>query len=275
TDIDDGGIVQRGDYGRRNIYYGVREHAMAATANGMVMHGGLRPFVGTFLIFSDYLRPSLRLGALMDAPVIYVFTHDSIGLGGDGPTHQPVAALMSLRAIPNVTVIRPADANETAQAWVAALKNDEGPTALVFSRQNLPVLQVPTNSVAKGAYIIADADGAPDVILIGTGSEVYKCLEAKEKLDAAGIRANVVSMPSFELFEAQSDEYKERVLPHHVKARVAVEAGASQGWYKYVGLEGAIIGLDHFGASGEGDVIMEKFGFTAENIARTARRLLK
>ena len=275
TDIDDGGVVQRGNYGARNIYYGIREHAMAATANGMVMHGGLRPFIGTFLIFSDYLRPSLRLGALMDAPVVYVFTHDSIGLGGDGPTHQPVAALMALRAIPNLTLIRPADANETAQAWVAALKNSKGPTALVFSRQNLPVLKVPAGSVEKGAYIAADADGAPDVILIGTGSEVYKCLAAKERLDASGVKAKVVSMPSFELFEKQNAEYKERVLPHHVTARVAVEAGATQGWYKYVGLEGAVIGLDRFGASAEGDEVMEKFGFTAENIAKTARRLLK
>ena len=275
TDIEDGGVVQRGNYAGRNIYYGIREHAMAATANGMVMHGGLRPFVGTFLIFSDYLRPSLRLGALMDAPVVYVFTHDSIGLGGDGPTHQPVAALMALRAIPNLTLIRPADANETAQAWVAALKNSKGPTALVFSRQNLPVLKVPAGSVEKGAYIAADADGAPDVILIGTGSEVYKCLEAKKRLDASGVKAKVVSMTSFELFEAQSAEYKERVLPHHVTARVAVEAGATQGWYKYVGSEGAVIGLDRFGASAEGDEVMEKFGFSAENIAKTARRLLK
>ena len=275
TDIDDAGIIQRNNYAGHNVYYGVREHAMAAAANGMVMHGGLRPFIGTFLIFSDYLRPSLRLGALMDAPVIYVFTHDSIGLGGDGPTHQPIASLMALRAIPNLTLIRPADGNETAQAWVCALENTEGPTALVFTRQNVPNLEVPKGSVEKGAYIVADSDGAPDVILIATGSEVHKCLEAKETLAASDIKAKVVSMPSFELFDKQDEDYKERVLPHHVKVRVALEAGSPLGWHKYVGTDGAVIGLERFGASAEGDVVMEKLGISADNVMRTVRRLMK
>jgi transketolase len=274
TDIDDTAIIQRGSYSGRNIYFGVREHAMAAAANGMVLHGGLRPFVGTFLIFSDYLRPSLRLSALMEAPVIYVFTHDSIGLGGDGPTHQPIAALMALRAIPDVVVIRPADANETVQAWVEALKRTDGPTALALTRQNVPNLEVPAGSVAKGAYVLADSDGAPEVILIGTGSEVQHCLAAKKTLEAAGTPTRVISMPSMELFEAQSIDYKEQILPHYVKTRVAVEAGATQGWYKYVGLEGAVVGIDHFGASAEGDVVMEKYGFTADNVVKTVKELL-
>lgn len=274
TDIDDGGIVQKGRYGGNNIYYGVREHAMAAAANGMVLHGGLRPFVGTFLIFSDYLRPSLRLGALMEAPVIYVFTHDSIGLGGDGPTHQPIASVAALRAIPNVQVIRPADGNETAQAWVCALKNMHGPTALVFSRQNLPNLDVPAGSVEKGAYIAADSNGDPNAILIATGSEVHKCLEAKQELDSAGIQTRVVSMPSVELFEAQDKSYRDSVLPPSVKIRVAVEAGSTLGWHKYVGLDGAVIGIDRFGASADGDLLMEKFGFSADNIVRTVKGLM-
>jgi transketolase len=274
TDIDDTAIIQRGSYSGRNIYFGVREHAMAAAANGMALHGGLRPFVGTFLIFSDYLRPSLRLSALMEAPVIYVFTHDSIGLGGDGPTHQPIAALMALRAIPNVVVIRPADANETAQAWVEALKRHEGPTVLALTRQDVPHLEVPADSVAKGAYIIADSDGPPEVILIGTGSEVQHCLTAKKTLEAAGTPTRVISMPSMELFEAQSLDYKEHLLPHYVKTRVAIEAGATQGWYKYVGLEGAVIGIDHFGASADGALLMEKYGFTADNIVKTVKERL-
>ena len=243
TDIDGTSIIQRSDYTGRNIYFGVREHAMAAAANGMALHD-LRPFVGTFLIFSDYLRPSLRLAAVMDQPVMYVFTHDSIGLGGDGPTHQPIAALMALRAIPNMTVIRPADANETAQAWAYALRHQDGPVAFALTRQNVPNLEVPKGSVAKGAYVAADADGAPDVILIATGSEVHKCLEAKEVLEGEGVKARVVSMPSFEIFDAQDETYRESVLPTSVRARVAVEAGSPLGWQKYTGLDGAVIGLE-------------------------------
>ena len=277
TDIDDTSIIQRGNYSGRNIYFGVREHAMAAAANGMALHD-LRPFVGTFLIFSDYLRPALRLSALMDQPVVYVFTHDSIGLGGDGPTHQPVAALMALRAIPNMTVIRPADANETAQAWAYALRHQDGPVALALTRQNVPNLEVPKGSVAKGAYIAAEArtdgGGAPDLILIGTGSEVHKCLEAKEVLEGDGVKTRVVSMASFEIFNAQDENYRESVLPKGVRARVAVEAGSLLGWGDYVGLDGAVVGLDRFGASGEGDVVMEKLGFNTPHIVETAKRVL-
>lgn len=274
TTLEDVPFVKTGDFAGRNIHFGVREHAMAACANGMALHGGVRPYVATFLIFSDYLRPSLRLGALMGAPVIYVFTHDSIGLGGDGPTHQPISQLMALRAIPNVTLFRPADGNETAQAWLCALENQDGPSALALTRQGVPQLEVPAGSVKKGAYVIADADGSPDVILIGTGSEVHKCLEAKQQLDGEGINTRVVSMPSFELFEQQSEDYRESVLPKAIRARVAVEAGASLGWQKYVGLDGGLVTIDHFGASAEGEVLMEKFGFTAENISKTAREVL-
>lgn len=275
TDITGSPILQRGAYGGRNLYFGVREHAMAAIANGLALHGGLRPFVGTFLVFSDYLRPSLRLAALMELPVIYVFTHDSIGLGGDGPTHQPIDTLMALRAIPNLAVIRPADANETMQAWTVALARRQGPTALALTRQNVPNLAVPPGSVAKGAYVLADSDGPPEVLLIGTGSEVQLCLKAKTLLAAEGIAARVISMPSMELFEAQSLEYREALLPDYVTVRVAVEAGATLGWYKYVGRDGIVIGIDRFGASAEGEVLMEKYGFTAEAITAAVKARLK
>lgn len=267
-------FIQKGDYGGRNIHFGVREHAMAAMMNGMALTGGLRPYGGTFLIFSDYLRPSLRLAALMELPVIYVFTHDSVGLGGDGPTHQPVEQLMSLRMVPNLVVIRPADASETYQAWLEALKHQDGPTALALSRQGLPVLEVPEGSVAKGAYVLADAEGEPDVILIGTGSEVSLCLAAKERLLEEGVAARVVSMPSWELFEEQDESYRESVLPREVSARVAVEAGVSVGWERYVGHSGATVSLDRFGASAPGDVVMDKLGFNVDNVVRTVQALL-
>lgn len=275
TDIKAEGILQKNNYAARNIYFGIREHAMAAIGNGLILHGGLRSFVGTFLMFADYLRPALRLGALMETPTIFVFTHDSIGVGGDGPTHQPIGTVMSLRAIPNVTVIRPADANETMQAWVVALKHKHGPSALVFTRQDLPHLAVPANSVSKGAYILADSESAADVILMASGSEVYKCLEAKDILEQDGTQVRVVSVPSFELFDAQSQAYKEQVLPHFVKTRVAMEAGATQGWHKYTGLDGAVIGLDRFGASAEGDEVMEKLGISTTNLVKTVKDLLK
>ena len=248
---------------------------MAAIGNGLVLHGGIRSFVGTFLMFADYLRPSLRLGALMEASTIFVFTHDSIGVGGDGPTHQPIGTVMSLRAIPNSTVIRPADANESMQAWVEAVKNTHGPTSLVFTRQNVPNLDVPAGSVARGAYILSDSDGAPEVILMASGSEVYKCIEAQETLKNQGIEARVVSVPSFELFDKQDDTYKEQILPHFVDVRVAMEAGATQGWYKYVGLGGAVIGIDRFGESAEGEEIMEKFGISSANLVKTVKDILK
>lgn len=275
TDIKGEEILSKKDYAARNVYFGIREHVMAAIGNGLVLHGGVRSFVGTFLMFADYLRPSLRLGALMEAPTIFVFTHDSIGVGGDGPTHQPIGTVMSLRAIPNVTVIRPGDANESVQAWVEALKNTHGPTALVFTRQNIPNLDVPAGSVAKGAYILADSESAPEVILMASGSEVYKCLEAKEKLESEGVAVRVVSVPSFELFEKQEASYQEQVFPHYVKTRVAMEAGASQGWYKFTGLDGAVIGIDRFGESAEGDEIMELLGLTSDNLVKTVKDLLK
>ncbi len=266
-------FLSKDDYSARNIHFGVREHGMAAIANGLSLHGGLKPYVGTFLIFSDYLRPALRMSALMDQPVIYVFTHDSIGLGGDGPTHQPVAALTALRAIPHLMVIRPADGNETAQAWAYALTSKH-PVAFALSRQGLPHLDVPRGSVKKGAYIISDSDGTPDLILIGTGSEVSLCLEAKELLEGDGTSVRVVSMPSSSLFDAQDESYRESVLPNEVRKRVAVEAGASLGWFKYVGLDGATVCLDRFGESADGDVVMDKLGFNAQNVADTARKLL-
>ncbi len=273
TTLEGVGFLSKDDYSARNIHFGVREHGMAAIANGLSLHGGLKPYVGTFLIFSDYLRPALRLSALMDQPVVYVFTHDSIGLGGDGPTHQPVAALTALRAIPQLTVIRPADGNETAQAWAYVMTSKE-PVALALSRQSLPHLDVPKGSVKKGAYVISDSDATPDLILIGTGSEVSLCLEAKKLLEQGGTNVRVVSMPSTEIFDAQDDAYRESVLPDGVRKRVAVEAGASLGWFKYVGLDGATVCLDRFGESADGDVVMDKLGFNAQNVADTARKLL-
>ena len=274
TDIDGASSLERGDYAGRIVHFGVREHAMAAIGNGMSLHGGVRPFVGTFLIFSDYLRPALRLSALMEQPVIYVLTHDSVGLGGDGPTHQPVEHLMSLRAIPNLLVLRPADGNETAQAWAIAARRTDGPTALALTRQGVPHLDVPAGAVAKGAYVVADAEGTPDVLLIATGSEVHVCLEAQAQLADEGIQARVVSMPSFELFERQDASYREQILPTEVRARVAVEAGRPLGWERWVGTHGAIVGIDTFGASAEGDVVLEKYGFTATNVAEHAKRVL-
>jgi len=260
--------------------FGVREHAMAGAANGMALHGGVRPYVGTFLIFSDYLRPSLRLSALMEQPVIYVFTHDSIGLGEDGPTHQPIEHLMALRAIPNLTLIRPADANETAQAWRAALQNDHGPTALALTRQGLPTLDRTTYASAKGvrqgAYVLSDDDDTPDAILIASGSEVQHIARAAETLRADdGINVRVVSMPSWALFDAQPDAYRDAVLPPNVDARLAMEAGRAQGWERHVGPKGRIIGIDRFGASAPGSTNMEQFGFTAEHVVDTVRAMLE
>ena len=275
TTIKDVPFMKKGDFSGRNIHFGVREHGMAAVANGLALHEGLRPYVATFLVFADYLRPSLRLAALMKQPVIYVFTHDSIGLGGDGPTHQPISQLMSLRAIPNLTVIRPADANETARAWSYALSQKETPTVLALSRQSLPTLEVPEDSVSRGAYILADCEGQVEVILIATGSEVAPSLAAKDLLAKDGIKVRVVSMPSFEIFEAQDETYKQTVLPNEVRARVAIEAGSSLGWQKYIGLDGATVTLDTFGASGDGGKLMEVFGFTAENIVRVAKEVLE
>jgi transketolase len=273
TDIKGAASLASNDHSGRIIHFGVREHAMAATANGLSLHGGVRPFVATFLIFSDYLRPSLRLSALMEQPIVYVFTHDSVGLGGDGPTHQPVETLMALRVIPNLTVIRPADANETAQAWRVALERRDGPTALALTRQTVPHLDVPAGAVARGGYVLADVEaGPPDVVLIGTGSEVAVCLAARSRLADEGIAARVVSLPSFELFAAQDRAYRDSVLPPAVRARVTVEAGASLGWERYAGDAGEIVALDRFGASAPGEVVLREFGFTPERVADAARR---
>ena len=273
TTLKDLPFISKDDYSGRNIHFGVREHAMAAVANGLSLHGGLKPYVATFLIFADYLRPALRLSALMDQPVIYIFTHDSIGLGGDGPTHQPIAVLTALRALPQLVVIRPADANETAQAWAYAMTS-KTPVAFALSRQDLPHLEIPKGSVKKGGYILADSDGTPDLILIATGSEVSISLEAKELLEQDGHKVRVVSMPSTDLFDEQPEAYRESVLPRAVRKRVAVEAGATLGWYKYGGLDGAVLGIDRFGESADGDELMRRFGFTAENVAEHARNLL-
>ena len=263
--------IQRGDFSGRNLHFGVREHCMGGVLNGLALHGGIIPYGGTFLVFSDYMRPSIRLAAMMGAHVIYVFTHDSIGVGEDGPTHQPVEQLASLRAVPELTVIRPADARETVEAWRVALKHRHGPVALALTRQSLPVLSTTVDQregVARGAYVLADVS-APDVVLIGTGSEVHVALAARELLAERGVAARVVSMPSWELFDAQPQEYREAVLPPSLP-RVAVEAGVSLGWHKYVGSDGAIVAVDRFGASAPYKVVMQHYGITAEHVAERA-----
>ncbi len=256
--------------GGRVLHFGIREHAMGSILNGIALSGHTRPFAGTFLVFSDYMRPAVRLAALMGVPAIYVWTHDSIALGEDGPTHQPIEHLTALRAIPNLTVIRPADANETSQAWLAALKNTSGPTALVLTRQNLPVMDKSTNPrpelLHKGAYVIGEGHQTPDGLLIATGSEVAIALEAKNALEAKGEKINVISMPSFELFEAQDEQYKESVLPASVTKRVSIEAGLSMPWQKYVGTAGASVSIETFGASASYEVLYEKYGITAEAV---------
>jgi transketolase len=273
TDLPGERAMAKGDYAGRTIHFGVREHAMAAIANGLALHGGVRPFVATFLVFADYLRPALRLAALMRQPVVYVLTHDSIGLGGDGPTHQPIETLASLRAIPDLVVFRPADANETAQAWVAALRRRDGPTVLALTRQSVPNLAVPAGVVDRGGYVAA-GDGDADVALIATGSEVGVALAARERLAAEGVRARVVSLPSLERFEEQDADYRASVLPPTLRARVVVEAAASFGWHRYAGEQGEIVAIDRFGASAPGDVVLRKFGFTAERVAEAAHRSL-
>lgn len=271
---------QKTNYGGRNIRFGVREHAMAAVLNGLSLHTpGLKPYGGTFLVFADYMRPSIRLSALMKQPVIYIFTHDSIAVGEDGPTHQPVEHLASLRAIPGLVVIRPADATETAAAWQYAVMSRQAPVALILSRQNLPVIDRSRGPAAdelrNGGYVLFDADGTPDVILIGTGSEVHLCVAARDMLKEKGINARVVSMPSWELFEKMPKDYKDSVLPQDVRPRVAVEAGLPMGWEKYVGDAGAVIGITTFGASAPGGVVMKNFGFTAENVVKTVLGLMR
>ena len=264
-------------YAGRNLHFGVREHAMGAIANGLAAHGGAVPYCSTFLVFADYLRPAIRLAALMGLPAIYVFTHDSIAVGEDGATHQPVEQLASLRAIPHLIVIRPGDANETAAAWRLALTTRDRPVALVLSRQNLPTLDrtqfAAADGLSRGAYILADAPG-PDLILIATGSEVALIVAAREKLLAQGLHVRIVSMPSWELFEAQPQAYRDTVLPPAVVARLAVEAGVAQGWHRYVGSRGDVLAVDRFGASAPGETVMREYGFSVDNVCRRALALL-
>lgn len=278
TEIKGKGDFQKGNYENPNIHFGVREHAMGAICNGMALHGsGLMPYGATFLIFSDYMRAPIRLSALSQAGSIWVMTHDSIGQGEDGPTHQPIETLASLRAIPNLLVFRPADGNECSGAYKVAIEKSKAhaPSLLAFTRQNVPNLAgTSIEGVAKGGYTIVDSEGTPDIILIGTGSEVSLCVTAAEKLKAEGKKVRVVSMPSCELFDAQDAAYKESVLPKAVTKRVSVEAASSFGWHKYIGLEGAAVSIDRFGASAPGGVCLEKFGFTADNVLATAKKLL-
>ena len=273
TDLKGERPLSRGDFGGRYIHFGVREHGMGGILNGLALHGGIIPYGGTFLVFSDYMRPSIRLAAMMEQPVIYVFTHDSIGLGEDGPTHQPIEHLAALRAIPNLVVIRPADATETVEAWRFVIEHRHGPVALALTRQKLPVLDRTTlpdaASLRRGAYVLADVEhGQPDVILMASGSEVHVALEAKDRLAEKGVAARVVSMPSWELFDRQPESYRNQVLPPEVTLRVAIEAGVPLGWHKYVGLQGDVIGLERFGASAPYQVLMEKFGISVENLVQ-------
>ncbi|GIP62401.1 transketolase [Virgibacillus pantothenticus] len=265
------------DYAGRNISFGVREFAMGAIANGMARHY-LKPFVSTFFVFSDYLRPAIRLSALMGLPVTYVFTHDSVAVGQDGPTHQPVEHLASFRAMPNITVVRPADANETKEAWKIAVAQKDRPTILVLGRQNVPTLKATEEKgqigVAKGAYVISEAKEAPQGILIAAGSEVHLALKAQDALAAEGIFVNVVSMPSWDLFDKQTEEYKESVLPSSLQARLSIEMGSKVGWKEYTGCKGAVMSIDSFGVSGPGEQVIEQFGFTVENVVKNFKGLL-
>jgi transketolase len=267
-------------YAGRNLHFGVREHAMGSIANGLAVHGGIIPFTATFLIFSDYMRPAIRLAALMKQGVVFVFTHDSIALGEDGSTHKPIEQLASLRPIPNFRVIRPCDANETAVAWRVAIETRDQPVALVLTRQNVPTLDrqafAAAEGLRRGAYVLADApNGKPDLILIATGSEVDLITAAREQLQKQEISIRLVSMPSWELFDAQPSSYRDSVLPPSVHARLAVEAGVTQGWCKYVGDKGDVIGVERFGASAPGPVVMREYGFTVENVCQRALALLK
>lgn len=271
------GVIARDNYDGQNMHFGVREHAMGAITNGMTLHGGLRGFGATFLVFSDYMRPALRIAALSHIPSITVFTHDSIGLGEDGPTHQPIEHLAALRSIPNYWVMRPGDANEVRDCWQLAIQRTDGPSALVLTRQNVPTLDRDTlemhGDATRGGYIVSDCDGVPDIILIGTGSEVSLCIEAQTLLHDEGLSTRVVSLPCWEAFEEQDETYQKRILPPEVTRRVAVEAACSMGWHRWVGDRGQIVGLDRFGASAPAEVLFEKFGFTPERVAECAKNL--
>ena len=278
TMVKDQDSIQGDRMAARNMHFGIREHAMGAMMNGMALHGGIRPYGGTFLVFSDYMRPSVRLAALMKQPVIYIWTHDSIFLGEDGPTHQPVEHLAALRAIPNLRVFRPADANETAMAWALSLEHRSGPSAILLSRQGLPIYDDTRlgQGSERGAYVLdrEEGDDGPAVILLASGSEVATAREAAGLLKEEGVAARVVSMPCWEVFEEQDKDYRESVLPRTVTARVAVEAGCPFGWERYTGPDGVVIGMNRFGASAPIKELAENFGFTAENVAAQAKNLL-
>ncbi|MBI2442145.1 MAG: transketolase [Lentisphaerae bacterium] len=279
TIVEGAGDVGPRSFGGRNFHFGIREHAMGAMLNGLALHGGFRVYGATFFVFTDYFRPAIRLACLMKLPVIYVLTHDSFYVGEDGPTHEPVEHAMALRLLPHITVIRPADPTETAAAWIAALKNLEGPTAILLTRQNLPVIdraQFPkANKLEQGAYVLwQSAPGRPQLILIATGSEVPLALDAAREVAKDGVKVRVVSMPSWELFEKQPDKIKKAVLPPYCRCRLAIEAGATAGWEKYVGAKGRVLGLNHFGASAPYKVLAKEYGFTPENVAGIARELL-
>lgn len=277
TDMKGEAVYAVESYAGRNIYFGVREHAMGAAANGLALHGGVKPFVSTFFVFNDYLRPSIRLAALQKLPVTYVFTHDSIAVGEDGPTHEPIEQLAALRAIPGLTVIRPSDANETASAWAYALQQTDGPVVLVLSRQNLPVFEetkANIENLSKGAYVLTQTNENPDVILIATGSEVSLAANAKAKLEEDHVSVRIVAMPGWELFDRQSKQYKESILPSSVTKRVSLEMGVSLGWERYVGQEGKVLSIETFGASGTGAEVMNLFGFTTENVVQITKNVL-
>ena len=275
TNMKDAGDFSKDNYAGTNLHFGVREQAMAAIGNGLALHGGLKAFVATFFVFSDYVKPMARLTSLMKLPLTYVFTHDSIGVGEDGPTHEPVEQLAAFRSLPGFTVFRPCDRTETAAAWMYAVENECGPTGLVLTRQNLPQMEGSSKDALKGGYIIAESEKAvPDAIIIASGSEVSLAVNAKEELKKSGIDVRVVSMPSMELFDKQSAEYKESVLPNAVRKRVAVEALSDFGWYKYVGLDGKVIAMEGFGASGPAATLFEHFGFTVDNVVKTVKEVV-
>lgn len=276
TYMEGEGDFSKEDHSGRNLHFGVREHAMAAIANGISVHGGLKIFVSTFFVFSDYMKGAMRMSALMGLPVIYVLTHDSIGVGEDGPTHEPVEQLASLRSIPKLTVIRPVDAKETEEAWNYALSRIDGPTALILTRQTVPLYKGTGKQLNKGAYILKDCDKSePDLLLMASGSEVELVYKAADELKNFGISARVINIPSFEIFDKQEDDYKEKIMPNSVRKRIAVEAGASFGWHKYVGLDGKVISIDHFGVSAPANILFEKFGFTVDNIVNAAKKMCK
>ena len=279
TEIEASGSFEPGNYGGQNVHFGIREHAMGAIVNGLSLTEGLTAYGSTFFIFTDYMRPTLRLAGIMKQPAIFVYTHDSIGLGEDGTTHQPVEHLMAMRIIPNMVTIRPADANETAHAWRVALERKDGPVAIVLTRQGIPVINYEhcagPQSLEKGAYVLKDANDIPQLILIATGSEVQLALEAQKQLASEGIHARVVSMPSWELFEKQDESYKESVLPKEIRKRISIEAGVTLGWHKYITDQGVAIGIDTYGESAPGKKLMQEFGFTTENVVKHAKQLIQ